>query len=98
MTLDRITIGQLEQIIYNIKRTIQNFLTNQFDEKTRANMHVQNKEDFALGLALGLITQNFYDHFILMYRRDPNQQEVLEATSIICSQISEIRYAIFKAG
>ena len=97
MTLDPIIRGKLEQTIDNVKQAIQKPISS-FDEKKRVEMNVKNKEDFALGLALGIIIQDFYNQFFFMYTREPNQQEVLEVTSIIYRRSVEIHNAIFNIG
>jgi hypothetical protein len=97
MTLDPIIRGKLEQTIDNVKQVIQKPISS-FDEKKRVEMNVKNKEDFALGLALGIIIQDFYNQFFFMYTREPNQQEILEVASIIYRRIAEIRNAISNIG
>jgi len=68
MTLDPIIRGKLEHTIDNVKQVIQKPISS-FDEKKRVEMNVKNKEDFALGLALGIIIQDFYNQFFYLYKR-----------------------------
>jgi hypothetical protein len=66
--------------------------------ETAKEMHIQNSEDYTLGLAIGYITGRFIALFSILYRRAPDREELKEATGVMSNRRDELRKAISKTG
>jgi hypothetical protein len=79
-----------------INRTIISLHTIMFPLRIgKANFHIQNESDYALGLAHGMIMAGFVSDFNA-YNKEPNEEEMVEMSTVIFKRTEEIREAIFK--
>jgi hypothetical protein len=86
--------GALDQLI---GRTIMSFHTVMSSIRTdKADFHIQNESDYALGLAHGMILTGFMSDFKDQYKREPNQEEITEVSKVLFDRTDELREAIFK--
>jgi hypothetical protein len=58
----------------------------------KADFHIQNESDHAMGLAHGMILTGFISDFKTHYNREPNQEEMIEV--ILLNRTKELREAI----
>jgi hypothetical protein len=63
----------------------------------KADFHIQNEPDYALGLAHGMILTGFISDFKTHYKREPNQEEMVEVGKILFDRTEELREAILKS-
>jgi hypothetical protein len=63
----------------------------------KAEFHIQNESDYAIGLAHGMILTGFLSDFKTHNNREPNQEEMTEASRILFDRTTELREAIFKS-
>lgn len=96
MTLSQVSRGMLEQIIDNAIRSVPSYLRIMFQHK--AEFGVKNEADYVLGFSLGSIFQGFLNNFLLTNLRNPNEEELLEASNIIFRRIRDIHNAILETG
>jgi hypothetical protein len=61
-------------------------------------MHIQNSEDYTLGLAIGYIIGKFAAFFAMLYRKSTDEQELKEVREVIFNRTAELRETIFKTG
>ena len=57
----------------------------------KANFHIQNESDYAIGLAHGMILTGFLSDFKSYYKREPNQEEMIEVSKVIFNRTEELR-------
>jgi hypothetical protein len=63
----------------------------------KAEFHIQNELDYAIVLAHGMILTGFLSDFKTHNNREPNQEEMIEASKILFDRTTELRQAIFKS-
>jgi hypothetical protein len=63
----------------------------------KADFHIQSEPDCALGLAHGMILTGFISDFKTHYKREPNQEEMVEVGKILFDRTEELREAILKS-
>ena len=63
----------------------------------KADFHIQNESDYAMGLAHGMILTGFISDFKTCYRRETNQEEMIEVSKVLFDRTDELREAIFKS-
>jgi hypothetical protein len=63
----------------------------------KAEFHIQSETDYAIGLAHGMILTDFLSDFKTHNNREPNQEEMIEASKILFDRTTELRQAIFKS-
>jgi hypothetical protein len=63
----------------------------------KAEFHIQSETDYAIGLAHGMILTDFLSDFKTHNNREPNQEEMIEASKILFDRTTELREAIFKS-
>ncbi len=63
----------------------------------KANFHIQNESDYAIGLAHGMILTGFISDFKTHYKREPNQEEMIEVSKVLLNRTRELREAISKS-
>jgi hypothetical protein len=63
----------------------------------KAEFHIQSESDYAIGLAHGMILTDFLSDFKTHNNREPNQEEMIEASKILFDRTTELREAIFKS-
>jgi hypothetical protein len=63
----------------------------------KADFHVQNESDYAMGLAHGMILTGFISDFKTHYNREPNQEEMIEVSKVLLNRTRELREAISKS-
>jgi hypothetical protein len=81
-----------------IDRTIISFHTVMSSIRIdKADFHIQNESDYALGLAHGLILTGFMSDFKNQYKREPNQGEMTEASKVLFNRTDELREAILES-
>src|ERR1041385_5340929 len=93
MTIDATMRGLLEQYIDSIVIAIPN-IVKVFSDPSNKALQIQNKNDFAFGVALGNIENAFLTTFISMQASYPSLKEIAEINEIISRRASEIRNAI----
>jgi hypothetical protein len=87
--------GVLDQLI---DRTTISFHTVMSSIRTdKTDFHIQNEPDYALGLAHGTILTGFTSDFKSQYKREPNQEEMIEVSKILFDRTDELRKAILKS-
>jgi hypothetical protein len=64
----------------------------------KASFHIQNESDYAIGLAHGMILTGFISDFKTHFKREPNQEEMIEVSKVLFNRTEELREAIFKSG
>jgi hypothetical protein len=93
--LDDIMRRALDQLI---DRTTLSFHTVMSSIRVdKAEVHIQSESDYALGLAHGMILTGFLSDFKTHNNREPNQEEMIEASKILFDRNKELREAIFKS-
>jgi hypothetical protein len=63
----------------------------------KAEFQIQSESDYAIGLAHGMILTGFLSDFKTHNNREPNQEEMTEASKILFDRTTELRQAIFKS-
>ena len=63
----------------------------------KADFHIQNESDYAMGLAHGMILTGFISDFKTHYNREPNQEEMIEVSKVLLNRTRELREAISKS-
>jgi hypothetical protein len=64
----------------------------------KADLNIENENDYALGYAHGMITASFHATFMMLTNRLPNAEEKAEADTIIYNRTDELRNSILKSG
>jgi hypothetical protein len=62
----------------------------------KADFHIQNESDYAIGLAHGMILTEFISEFKDHNKREPDQEEMIEASKILFERNEELRKSILK--
>jgi hypothetical protein len=62
----------------------------------KADLHIQNESDYAVGLAHGMILTGFMSDFKDHNKREPNHEEMIEVSKILFNRTEELREAILK--
>ena len=96
MAIDATMRGLLEQYIDSIVIAIPDIVKVFFDPSNKA-LQIQDKNDFALGAALGNIQNAFLTTFVSIQARYPNPEEIAEINNIIFKRAPEICNAISSA-
>ena|SRR5919199_6078414 len=94
MVIDAAMRGILEQYIDSIVIAIPNIVQVFFDHSHKAQLHIQNENDFVLGVALGNIQNAFLTTFVSLQARYPDPEELQEISNVIFKRVPEIRDAI----
>jgi hypothetical protein len=63
----------------------------------KAEFQIQSESDYAIGLAHGMILTGFLSDFKTHNYREPNQEEMTEASKILFDRTTELRQAILKS-
>jgi urate oxidase len=95
MAIDITMRGILEQYIDSIVIAIPNIVQVFFNRSNKAQLQIQNENDFVLGVALGNIQNAFLTTFVSLQARYPNPEELEEISNVIYKRIPEIRDAMF---
>jgi hypothetical protein len=81
-----------------IGRTIMSFHTVMSSIRIdKADFHIQNESDYALGLAHEMILTGFMSDFKDQNKREPSQEEMTEVSKVLFDRTEELREAIFKS-
>jgi hypothetical protein len=64
----------------------------------KANFHIQDESDYAIGLTHGMSLTGFISDFKTHYNREPNQEEMIEVSKVLFNRTEELREAIYKSG
>jgi hypothetical protein len=54
----------------------------------KADFHIQNDSDYALGLAHGMILTGFMSELKNQYKREPNQEEMTEVSRFFSRELT----------
>jgi hypothetical protein len=82
-----------------IDRTTISFHTIMSSLRTgKTEFHIQNESDYAIGLVHGMILTGFISDFKTHYKREPNQEEMIEVSKILFDRTEELREAILRSG
>jgi hypothetical protein len=93
--LDDKMIGALDQLIDRTTISFHTLMSSIRIDKTE--FHIQSESDYAIGLAHGMILTGFLSDFKTHNNREPNQEEMTEASKILFDRTIELREAIFKS-
>jgi hypothetical protein len=63
----------------------------------KAEFHIQSETDYAIGLAHGMILTDFLSDFKTHNNREPNQEEMIEASKILFDRTTELRQVVSKS-
>jgi hypothetical protein len=63
----------------------------------KADFHIQNEPDYALGLAHGMIIAGFISDSKTHNKREPNQEEMADVSKVLFNRTEELREAILKS-
>ena len=88
----------LDQMIDQMVSTLPTTLLWLHEGKRKADLHIDNEKDFALGFAYVAIKATLNTNFLILRSRPPKLEETSEADMIICNRIDELRDAIFRSG
>jgi hypothetical protein len=81
-----------------IDRTIISFHTVMSSIRIdKADFHIQNELDYALGLAHGMILTGFMSDFKDQNKREPNQEDMTEVGNVLFDRTDELRKAILES-
>ena len=87
--------GLLDQLI---DRTTVSFHTLMSPIRVdKAEFHIRSESDYAIGLAYEMILTGFLSDFKTQNNRQPNQEEMAEASKILIDRKTELREAIFNS-
>jgi hypothetical protein len=64
----------------------------------KTDFHIQNEPDYALGLAHGMILTGFISDFKTRYKREPDQDKMIEVGKVLFDRTEEMREAILRSG
>jgi hypothetical protein len=67
------------------------------DSCNRLLKYKQLMVDYAIGLAHGMILTGFISDFKTHYKREPNQEEMIEVNKVLFDRTDELREAIFNS-
>jgi hypothetical protein len=87
--------GVLDQLI--VRTTISFHTLMSSIRVDKAEFYIQSESDYATGLAHGMILTSFISDFKTHNRREPNQEEMTEASKILFDRTTELKEAIFKS-
>jgi hypothetical protein len=96
--LDNNIRGSLDQMIDQMVSTLPTTLLWLREGKRKADLHINNEKDFALGFAYVEIKATLNANFHMLKSRPPKLEETREADMIIYNRIDELRDAIFRSG
>jgi hypothetical protein len=88
----------LDQMIDQMVSTLPTSLLWLREGKRKADLHIDNEKDFALGFAYGAIKATPNATFLMLKSKPPKLEETREADVIIYNRIDELREAIFRSG
>ena len=63
----------------------------------KADFHIQNESDYAMGLVHGMILTGFISEFKDHNKREPNQEEMIEVSKTLFERNKELRKLILKS-
>ena len=63
----------------------------------KADFHIQNESDYALGLVHGMVLTGFISEFKDHNKREPNQEEMIEVSKTLFERNKELRKLILKS-
>jgi hypothetical protein len=87
--------GVIDQLI--VRTTISFHTLMSSIRVDKAEFHIQSESDYAIGLAHGMILTSFLCGSKTHNNREPNQEEMIEASKILFDRTTELRQAIFKS-
>jgi hypothetical protein len=92
--LDSNIRGSLDQIIDQMVSSLPITLSWLREAGLKANLHIDNEKDYALGYAHGVIKASFLSTFFMRNKRQPEAEETIEADTIIYKRTAELRDSI----
>jgi hypothetical protein len=92
--LDSNIRGSLDQIIDQMVSSLPITLSWLREAGLKANLHIDNEKDYALGYAHGVIKASFLSTFFMRNKRQPEAEETIEADTIIYKRTVELRNSI----
>jgi hypothetical protein len=95
--LDSNIRGSLDQMIDQMVSTLPTTLLWLREGKRKADLHIDNEKDFALGFAYGAIKAILNATFLMLKSKPPKLEETREADMIIYNRIDELRDAVFRS-
>jgi hypothetical protein len=90
--------GALEQVIDQFVSSFPKTVSSLREGIRKADLHIENENDYALGYAHGMITASFHATLLMLTNRLPNAEEKTEADTIIYNRTDELRNSISKSG
>jgi hypothetical protein len=98
MALDDTMRVDLEKYIEKVIAEIPDAVSFLLSPSNKAQLQIENRDDFVFGLALGNIQGMLATHFYNKKGRLLNEEEFKEAGSIMFKRVGDIHKAIFNAG
>ena len=92
--LDDKARGVLDQLINQALVSIPILMASIREDK--ADFHVKNESDYAIGLAHGVIISGFVSDFSILNKREPNRTEMTEVNKVLLKRREELSEAVYK--
>jgi hypothetical protein len=92
--LDSNIRNSLDQIIDQMVGSLPITLSWLREGGLKANLHIDNEKDYALGYAHGVIKTSFLSTFFMQNKRQPEAEETIEADMIIYKRTAELKDSI----
>jgi hypothetical protein len=92
--LDSNIRGSLDQLIDQMVSSFPATLSWLREGGLKANLHIDNEKDYALGYIHGVIKASFHSTFFMQNKRQPEAEETIEADMIIYKRTAELRDSI----
>jgi len=90
--------GKVEKIIDEVISGIPKNVDMTRTVSAAKEFQIKNPDDFALGIAWGVILGAISECYVTMYDRVPSEEEMSEVSDIVIKRTKEIKEAIFKCG
>jgi hypothetical protein len=92
LSLDMLDDKMREVIDQLIDRTTISFHTVMSSIRIdKADFHILNESDYAMGLAHGMVLIGFLSDFKTHNNREPNQEEMIEVSKVLFDRTKELR-------
>ena len=89
--LDSNIRGSLDQLIDQMVGSFPATLLWLREGGLKANLHIDNEKDYALGYIHGVIKARLLSTFFMQNKRQPEAEETIEADMIIYKRTAELR-------
>ena len=90
--------GSLERGIDDAKRTLPTIIKYVRTGPEKQKIPLKSEEDYALGMAHGMIMSSFVHKYVLRNYKFPSAEELFQGGEIIRNRSGELRNVIFETG